>query len=219
MNRQYFSATFASSAQDPSQCPVAVAEVAFAGRSNAGKSSAINTLTRNRKLCRTGRTPGRTQLINHFGIGDERYLVDLPGYGYAQVSRARQVAWERSMTRYLLNREALRGLVAVMDIRHPLQPVDWELIGIQQSAGTPLHVLLTKADKISRAERGRTLARVQSELADAGVEATLSDFSSLAGSGIGDIHAVLDHWLFGTALPESAGEAGDDAAPGSGESA
>ncbi len=201
MNTAYFGTRFVSSAEFPDQCPETVAEVAFAGRSNAGKSSAINTLTRNGKLARTSRTPGRTQLINHFAVTEDRYLVDLPGYGYAQVSRGKQQAWQRSMTEYLLGREPLVGLIVVMDIRHPLQPVDWQLLEIQQAADIGLHVLLTKGDKIARSARGRAVAGVQGQLADAGVEATLQDFSALKAEGVGDVHAVLDHWLFGKDLP------------------
>ena len=177
MNRAYFATQFECSAEHPGQCPETVAEVAFAGRSNAGKSSAINTLTRNRKLARTSRTPGRTQLINHFSVADDRYLVDLPGYGYAQVSRGKQQAWQRAMTNYLVGREPLVGLVAVMDIRHPLQPVDWQLLEIQQEADIALHVLLTKADKIARSARSRAVAEVQHRLADAGIEATALDLA------------------------------------------
>ena len=202
MNPAYFSARFTSSASDPRRCPEAIAEVAFAGRSNAGKSSAINTLTRQRKLARTGRTPGRTQLINHFALDEEgRFLVDLPGYGYAQVSKDKQRDWQRSMTEYLVGRDALRGLVVVMDIRHPLTPIDRQLIELQQVAGGELHVLLTKADKVSRNERRRTLDKVRRELEALGVEATLQDFSSLDRTGIDDVHAVLDHWLWDVPLP------------------
>ena len=201
MNRVYFSARFHSSASDPRRCPDAVAEVAFAGRSNAGKSSAINTLTRQRKLARTGRTPGRTQLINHFSTGEERFLVDLPGYGYAQVSKERQRDWQRSMTEYLVGRDCLCGLVVVMDIRHPMTPVDRQLLELQQLGASGLHVLLTKADKVSRNERRRTLERVRRELEELGIEATLQDFSSLDGDGVDDVHAVLDHWLWDVPLP------------------
>ena len=201
MNAVYLSARFASSASDPRRCPDAVAEVAFAGRSNAGKSSAINTLTRQRKLARTGRTPGRTQLINHFALGDGRFLVDLPGYGYAKVSKERQREWQRSMTEYLVGRDALRGLVVVMDIRHPLTPVDRRLVELQQSGASALHVLLTKADKVSGNERRRSLERTRRELEALGVEATLQDFSSHDGRGVGDVHAVLDHWLWGAPPP------------------
>ena len=201
MNSAYFSARFLSSASDPRQCPEAYAEVAFAGRSNAGKSSAINTLTRQRKLARTGRTPGRTQLINHFALeAAGRFLVDLPGYGYAQVSKDKQRGWQRSMSEYLVGRDPLRGLVVVMDIRHPMTPIDRQLIELQQSGHSDLHVLLTKSDKVSRGERLRTLEAVRRELETLGVEATLQDFSALRKEGIDDVHSVLDHWLFGVPL-------------------
>ena len=201
MNRLYFTARFVSSAEDPRRCPEAVAEVAFAGRSNAGKSSALNALTRNGKLARTSRTPGRTQLINHFAVGDEgRFLVDLPGYGYAKVSRERQRTWQRAMLAYLGRREPLRGLVLVMDIRHPLQPIDRELLDLHADTGLPLHCLLTKADKLSRSERARTLSRARRALEADGIEATLQDFSSTKGEGVGDVHAVLDSWLFDVPL-------------------
>ena len=202
MNSVYFSARFAASASDPRRCPDALAEVAFAGRSNAGKSSAINALTRQRKLARTGATPGRTQLINHFAIDEAgRFLVDLPGYGYARVSREKQRDWQRSMTEYLVGRDALRGLVVVMDIRHPLTPIDQRLIELQQDGHSGLHVLLTKSDKVSRGECARTLERVRRELERLGVEATLQDFSAPRRHGIDDVHAVLDHWLYGEPLP------------------
>lgn len=196
MNTVYFSAQFKSSASDPYHCPPALAEVAFAGRSNAGKSSAINTITRNGKLARTSKTPGRTQLINHFALDEDRYLVDLPGYGYAQVSKARQKQWQAAMTRYLMSRSSLRGLILVMDIRHPLTDADWSLIELQQSGESGLHVLLTKADKLSRNQAASALLQTQNALADAGVEATLQDFSALKKSGLEDAHAVLDQWLY-----------------------
>jgi GTP-binding protein len=200
MNSVYFSAQFDSSASDPCRCPESIAEVAFAGRSNAGKSSAINTITRNGKLARTSKTPGRTQLINHFSIGGGRFLVDLPGYGYAQVSRERQKQWQEAMTRYLISRDSLRGLILVMDIRHPLTDSDWQLIELQQQGQAELHVLLTKADKLSRNQVSSTLLSVQDQLSEAGVDATLQDFSSLKKQGVGDAHAVLDSWLFDVPL-------------------
>ena len=201
MNPVYLSARFVSSASDPRRCPDALAEVAFAGRSNAGKSSAINALTRQRKLARTGRTPGRTQLINHFALGEGRFLVDLPGYGYAEVSKSRRHEWQRAMSAYLVGREALRALVLVMDIRHPLTPADERLLELHAASGSGLHLLLTKADKVSRAEAARTLERVRRELESGGVEATLQDFSATRGQGIDDVHAVLDHWLWEAPLP------------------
>ncbi len=196
MNTVYFSAQFHSSASDPYQCPESQFEVAFAGRSNAGKSSAINTLTRQGKLARTSKTPGRTQLINHFSIGQDRYLVDLPGYGYAQVSKDRQKQWQTAMTQYLIARDSLRGLVLVMDMRHPLTDSDWTLINLQQRGQAGLHILLTKADKLSRSNVIRTLTQVQTALSDADVDATLQDFSALKKTGIDDVHSVLDSWLF-----------------------
>ncbi|MEE9319175.1 MAG: ribosome biogenesis GTP-binding protein YihA/YsxC [Granulosicoccus sp.] len=202
MNTLYFSAEFATSSAESSQCPLSEAEVAFAGRSNAGKSSAINTITRKGKLARTSKTPGRTQLINHFSLNSERFLVDLPGYGYAKVSKSKQKAWQISMGQYLVDRESLRGLILVMDIRHPLTDNDWQLIELQQQGNSELHVLLTKADKISRNEQQKSLLKTQAALADAGVEATLQGFSALKKIGIDDVHAVLDHWLFGVPLPD-----------------
>jgi len=196
MNRIYFSTQFAGSADQLSQCPDSVAEVAFAGRSNAGKSSAINAITRNPKLARTSKTPGRTQLINHFAVDEQRYIVDLPGYGYAQVSKSRQKAWRASMLRYLTRRESLRGLVVVMDIRHPLRDSDWAMIEIQQESNADLHLLLTKADKVSRSQQRKTVFQVQQEVQEAGISATIQDFSALKGTGLDDAHRVLDAWLF-----------------------
>ncbi|MCL4153195.1 UNVERIFIED_CONTAM: hypothetical protein GTU68_037017 [Idotea baltica] len=196
MNPIYFSTQFTCSAEQLSQCPDSVAEVAFAGRSNAGKSSAINAITRNGKLARTSKTPGRTQLINHFAVHEQRYIVDLPGYGYAQVSKAKQKAWRASMLRYLTRRESLRGLVVVMDIRHPLRDSDWAMIEIQQESNADLHLLLTKADKISRSAQQQAVMRVQKEVAEAGISATIQDFSALKGTGLDDAHRVLDAWLF-----------------------
>ena len=196
MNRIYFSTQFTSSADHLSQCPDSVAEVAFAGRSNAGKSSAINAITRNAKLARTSKTPGRTQLINHFAVDEQRYIVDLPGYGYAQVSKSKQKAWRASMLRYLTRRESLRGLVVVMDIRHPLRESDWAMIEIQQESNADLHLLLTKADKVSRSQQHTAVLRVQQEVQEAGISATIQDFSALKGTGIADAHRVLDAWLF-----------------------
>jgi len=196
MNRIYFSTQFVSSAEHLSQCPDSLAEVAFAGRSNAGKSSAINAITRNAKLARTSKTPGRTQLINHFAVDEQRYLVDLPGYGYAQVSKSRQKAWRASMLRYLTRRESLQGLVLVMDIRHPLRDSDWAMIEIQQESNAGLHLLLTKADKISRSAQHKTVLQVQKEVQEAGISATIQDFSALKETGLSDAHRVLDAWLF-----------------------
>lgn len=200
MNPIYFNTQFHVSADNLSQCPDSEAEVAFAGRSNAGKSSAINAITRNGKLARTSKTPGRTQLINHFIVEESRFIVDLPGYGYAQVSKSKQKVWRAAMLRYLTRRQALRGVVLVMDIRHPLQDSDWAMIELQQQGAAGLHLLLTKSDKVSRSVQRQTVMQVQNKLEEAGVEATIQDFSSLKGDGLGDAHRVLDAWLFNKPL-------------------
>lgn len=201
MNPIYFSVDYETSATELRQCPESEAEVAFAGRSNAGKSSALNTITRNHKLARTSKTPGRTQMLNYFTVDDHRYLVDLPGYGYAEVSKAKRQSWERALGGYLQKRQALKGIVLVMDIRHPLGEHDWTLIELQQQAqAAQLHVLLTKADKLSKSARQQALERVRSTLEKEGVEATLQDFSALKKWGIEDAHRVLDAWLFGKPL-------------------
>ena len=202
MNTVYFSAEFESSASDPYHCPESLVEVAFAGRSNAGKSSAINAITRNGKLARTSKTPGRTQLINHFALKEDRYLVDLPGYGYAQVSKSQQKKWQEAMTQYLVSRDSLQGLVLVMDIRHPLTDSDWQLIELQQRGHAGLHILLTKSDKLSKNQVASTVLKVQAALSAGDVEATLQDFSALKKKGIEDVHSVLDSWLFDVPLSE-----------------
>ncbi len=202
MNTVYFSAEFESSASDPYHCPSSLVEVAFAGRSNAGKSSAINAITRNGKLARTSKTPGRTQLINHFSLKNDRYLVDLPGYGYAQVSKSQQKKWQAAMTQYLVSRDSLQGLILVMDIRHPLTDSDWQLIELQQRGHAGLHILLTKSDKLSKNQIAKSLSSVQSKLSKADIEATLQDFSALKKQGIEDVHSILDQWLFDIPLPE-----------------
>jgi len=173
-----------------------VAEVAFAGRSNAGKSSAINAITRSRNLAKTSKTPGRTQLINHFTVESGRYLVDLPGYGYAKVSKSQQKHWATTLSRYLSTRESLRCLIVVMDIRHPLTDHDWKMLEYQQAGHAELHLLLTKADKISRNKRQAVLQQCRAELEEAGVEATLQIFSANDATGMGDVHQVLDAYLF-----------------------
>ncbi|MDO6460885.1 ribosome biogenesis GTP-binding protein YihA/YsxC [Granulosicoccaceae sp. 1_MG-2023] len=203
MNPLYFRTTFSTSANAISQLPDdSLSEVAFAGRSNAGKSSAINTITRNGKLARTSKTPGRTQLINFFPVMPEHYLVDLPGYGYAKVSRSQQQHWQKVLGDYLITREQLRCLVLVMDIRHPLTDHDWRMIEFQQAGAGELHLLLTKADKISRNAAKKTLFATQAELERNGIEATLQLFSAHNNEGVDDAHSVLDMYLFGADTEE-----------------
>ncbi|MEE4280076.1 MAG: ribosome biogenesis GTP-binding protein YihA/YsxC [Halieaceae bacterium] len=192
----YRRAAFLTSAAKLSQCPGDSGwEAAFAGRSNAGKSSAINSLTGNGKLARTSRTPGRTQLINFFALSDTQRLVDLPGYGYAKVPRKIKEAWNRQLEAYLSERQSLRGLVLLMDSRHPLQAFDEQLIAWACAATMPIHILLTKADKLSRGAGKQTLLKTRGQLSYLGDLATVQLFSSLKHEGHDELRAVLDRWL------------------------
>lgn len=187
---------FEKSAQRLSQCPMESSrEVAFAGRSNAGKSSAINALCNQKSLARTSKTPGRTQLLNIFTLDEQRQLVDLPGYGYAKVPVATRRQWGAMIEKYLSTRTALRGLVIVMDIRHPLTDYDWELLAWCAHAQLPTHILLTKADKLKRGPAQATLLSTQKALLDEGIIASVQVFSSLKRDGLDQAHAQLDEWL------------------------
>jgi len=189
-------ASFLQSASNLGNAPSDTgSEVAFAGRSNAGKSSAINTLTSNKKLARTSRTPGRTQLINFFSLSDSQRLVDLPGYGYAKVPLKMKQEWNRHMTDYLQRRESLRGLILLMDIRHPLTEADEQMIGWASSAQMPVHALLTKADKLKRGPAKATLLSVQARLLEFGDLASAQLFSSLKGDGLPALRTRLKSWL------------------------
>ncbi|SFM47413.1 cell division checkpoint GTPase YihA [Ectothiorhodospira mobilis] len=192
-------AFFTSAAQFKDLPPEAGREVAFAGRSNAGKSSAINTLCRHKGLARTSKTPGRTQLINFFSLDGDHRLVDLPGYGYAKVPEAVRRRWGETMAAYLGRRQSLSGLILVMDIRHPLTEHDWQMVGWTQERALPLHVLLTKADKLKRGPALNTVQRVARALGEADVEATVQPFSALKGQGVDDARSVLDAWFLGEA--------------------
>ena len=173
-------------------------EVAFAGRSNAGKSSALNALASHKGLARVSKTPGRTQLLNVFAIDDERRLVDLPGYGYAKVPVGVRDQWRGMVDGYLRHREALKGLVLIMDSRHPLKDFDRQMLDYAQAIAKPCHVLLTKADKLSRGEAARTLAEVRKALAsEASAEAAVSVqlFSATAKTGLDEARNVIAGWL------------------------
>jgi len=192
----YQRAAFLKSAPTLRECPPDNgAEVAFAGRSNAGKSSAINALTDNHKLARTSKTPGRTQLLNFFSIDDEHRLVDLPGYGFAKVPLAVKQAWQRHLEDYLSRRQCLRGLILLMDIRHPLQPFDQQLLEWAQHSAMPVHVLLTKADKLNFGSAKSTLLQVQKQIADGEGRVTAQLFSALNRTGLEQLQEQLDHWL------------------------
>jgi GTP-binding protein len=191
-------AQFLISAPSIKQCPEDTGrEVAFAGRSNAGKSSAINTLTDNAKLARTSKTPGRTQLLNFFSLSEDCRLVDLPGYGFAKVPKATKQAWDRNLAGYLQERQSLQGLVMLMDIRHPLQQYDWQMIRWASESEMPVHLLLTKADKLKRGPAKSTLLQVQRELENEGLSENISiqTFSSLKKEGLKELKKQLLTWL------------------------
>lgn len=196
MNPVYHRAKFINSAPRLKDAPPDQGiEIAFAGRSNAGKSSAINTLVQQNALARVSKTPGRTQLLNFFAIDENRKLVDLPGYGYAKVPDAIKRDWHKMMESYLQERKALRGIVLVMDIRHPLTEFDWQMVRWCEHAELPLHILLTKSDKLKFGAAKNTLLKVQRDLGQCSVSITLQLFSALNKTGIDDIHQVLDAWF------------------------
>lgn len=175
-------------------------EVAFAGRSNAGKSSAINTLANHNRLAFVSKQPGRTQLINFFTLGGGAYLVDLPGYGYAKVPESMRKHWQHVLSTYLSTRPSLRGLVLVMDSRHPLTPLDRQMLDWFGPTGKPVHVLLTKSDKLSRSEAMKTLAAVRKELQQNWGNCSAQLFSSLKKQGIEEAEKAIAPWLMN---PES----------------
>lgn len=175
----------------------AVREVAFAGRSNAGKSSAINTLAGRVRLAYVSKTPGRTQHLNYFTLADGRYFVDLPGYGYAKAPAEIRAQWEGLIGPYLSKREQLAGLVVIMDIRRPLTDLDLRLIDWFRPTGRPIHILLSKADKVSRQEQTKILRSVKAELATwgSGELYSVQLFSSLKKMGVEEAESVLAGWL------------------------
>ncbi len=193
MTINFSDATFLKSASALHQCPADLgAEVAFCGRSNAGKSSAINTLTGQRKLARTSKTPGRTQLINFFSLSDQKRLVDLPGYGYAKVPTALKAHWHQHLDDYLRNRQCLKGLILLMDIRHPLREFDEMMLQWSESADIPLHILLTKADKLKRGARNSTLFKTRDALP---IGVTIQLFSSTNPIGLDRLTSLMSAWL------------------------
>lgn len=176
--------------------PPAGVEVAFAGRSNAGKSSALNTLANHNRLAYVSKQPGRTQLINFFTLGNDRFLVDLPGYGYAKVPEAMRKHWQDVLSRYLMERTSIAGLVIVMDSRHPLTPLDIQMLNWFSHSGKPVHALLTKSDKLSRNEANQTLMKVQKAIVQYVPDATVQLFSSLKKQGVEEAENILGKWLF-----------------------
>ena len=196
MNSTYFQASFITSAAKLSQSPEDSGyEIAFAGRSNAGKSSAINTLCQQTALARTSRTPGRTQLLNFFRVDDQRRLVDLPGYGYAAVAQDIKADWQGALADYLEKRECLRGVILMMDSRHPLKDYDIQMLEWANHIEIPVHVLLTKVDKLNRKEQAISLERVDAALKEFSLEFSGQLFSSLKRWGVDEAHEKLDQWF------------------------
>ncbi|MCX7117732.1 MAG: ribosome biogenesis GTP-binding protein YihA/YsxC [Legionellales bacterium] len=195
LTNPYTSAKFLKSAARVEQLPKDEGyEVAFAGRSNAGKSSALNCLTGCRQLARTSKTPGRTQLINVFTLADDtRRLIDLPGYGYAKVALSVKREWQVHLAHFLEVRQSLKGLVLLMDIRHPLKELDQSMIDWALTQTLPVHVLLTKADKLSRSQVLETLRQVRKhyEL----MEVTIQAFSSSKKQGVDELIGVMNQWM------------------------
>ena len=179
-------------------------EVAFAGRSNSGKSSAINTLTNQKKLARTSKTPGRTQMIKFFDIGDNRKLVDLPGYGFAQVAEKLKKDWQAHMSHYLEERCALRGLVLVMDVRHPLKEFDRMMLDWADHYQVPIHILLSKADKLKKNQANKAKFSVQKAVKEFSNPVSVQLFSSLNRQGVEEAWDRLEDWFTpaDTAAPE-----------------
>lgn len=196
MNPFYHRARFLESAAAIKQLPPAedAHEVAFAGRSNAGKSSALNLICNRKSLARTSKTPGRTQLINFFALDEHRRLVDLPGYGFAKVASPIRTQWQGLLSRYVEQRACLRGIILMMDIRHPMKDLDRQMIDWCRSIDLPVHVLLTKADKLRRGPAKQVLMQVRKEVA-ADPDISCQLFSALKRQGVDEAHAVLDRWL------------------------
>lgn len=191
----YQQASFLTSAAQLSQLPKGPGmEVAFVGRSNAGKSSALNALTGQKGLARTSKTPGRTQLINLFALDEQRRLVDLPGYGYAEVAESIKQQWQQSLAQYLQERDCLKGLILLMDIRHPLKETDQMMLEWCISSQLPCHILLTKADKLSRQQQLKAQQVVQQKIA-LYKDITVQVFSAHSGLGMELLAKQLDHWF------------------------
>jgi len=189
-------ATFTISAPDIRRLPDdSGIEVAFAGRSNAGKSSALNTLTNQKSLARTSKTPGRTQLINVFEIAENKRLIDLPGYGYAKVPLEMKIKWQKALGEYLEKRDCLKGLVVLMDIRHPLKDLDKDLIQWAVDSELPILALLTKCDKLSQGQRSTEVLKVKKVLKALEADITVQAFSSLKRTGSEQATAIIQGWF------------------------
>ncbi len=198
MNNRYQTTHYFTSAYSIGQLPPDQGwEVAFAGRSNVGKSSALNVLTQQKSLARTSKTPGRTQMINFFQVEPDRYLVDLPGYGYAKAPEAVRRNWRQTVESYLNGRHSLRGLFLLMDIRHPLTELDRQMLVWCRDWGLPGHILLTKADKLKRGPGSAALQQVRQTVNRDYGGVSVQLFSALKRIGMEEAYAKLDEWLGG----------------------
>jgi GTP-binding protein len=192
----YASASFVTSAPDITKLPPDTGiEIAFAGRSNAGKSSALNTLTRQKALARTSKTPGRTQLINVFELDSGERLIDLPGYGFAKVPMAVKEKWQKALAEYLQKRDSLKGIVVLMDIRHPFRETDQELIYWAADCGIPVLALLTKADKLKQGPRKSTVLQARQAAIAFNGDVQVEAFSSLKRIGVEQLENKLNEWF------------------------
>ncbi len=193
--KQYQNAYFLLSVADVKQLPPDQGiEVAIVGRSNAGKSSVLNRLTQIRQLARVSKTPGRTQLLNIFVLDETRRIVDLPGYGFAKVPLAAKMKWQKTVDIYIRQRESLKGLLMVMDIRHPLKDLDKQLLDYCEHRGLAVHILLNKADKLSKSAAATTLQEVKASLTGYHNSVTFQLFSASKGTGLNELHKQLDEW-------------------------
>jgi len=189
---------FLLGAAEPHQFPNDdLIEIAFAGRSNVGKSSAINAICNRRKLARTSKQPGRTQQINFFSMGDNARLVDLPGYGFAQVPLTVKKKWQETIHKYLADRENLRVLVLLMDIRHPLTDLDWQMVNWASGSELPTQVLLTKADKFKRGKVASTVLNIEKQLDNVPGQFAVEPFSSQSYIGVNEMRSQLSEWVTG----------------------
>lgn len=194
MSRARFTIAAAQAAQWPS---APGAEVAFAGRSNVGKSSAINAITQRRGLARTSKTPGRTRQIVFFELGEGRRLVDLPGYGFARVPEKLRQSWGVLIERYLTERQALKGLILLMDARHPLTELDRHMLAWCEPGGLPVHILLTKTDKLNRGRARQAELEVSHSVSDLANAVTVQQFSALKRVGVDQARRQVRDWLLG----------------------
>jgi GTP-binding protein len=195
MELQFNQAAFLKSAFKHADLPEDInIEIAFAGRSNVGKSSVINLLTQQKKLAKTSKTPGRTQSINFFSVTEKVFLVDLPGYGYAKVSHETKAHWQNFLKNYILERESLKGVMLIMDCRHPFTPLDQQFFSLTNRVNCPCHILLNKADKLSNNEKSKIKQLLITQILPEYPHLTWQFFSALRGEGLDEMKKKFREW-------------------------